>query len=124
MQINTAEQIILIEPHKLPLRPWMPKQWRQAVSGQRISLVIPDPVKRRCKKPAPLTPSELSIKHRRMPTADDRSPASAFNFVWAISDNFTSGKGKAESINPTSTGSAMSAPLMQRQASLSLTMLL
>ncbi|MFK5926429.1 MAG: phage terminase large subunit family protein [Desulfuromusa sp.] len=81
MQSNAAEQINLIEPHKLPLRPWMPKQWRQAVAGQRISLVIPGPVKRRCKKPAPLTPSELSIKYRRMPAAEGHPGAYRFEFA-------------------------------------------
>jgi phage terminase large subunit GpA-like protein len=68
--MNTAEQITLIEPQRLPVSSWMPARWRAAVSGQVVSLRIPDPVRRRCKKPKKMTPSELVYKHRRMDGQD------------------------------------------------------
>ncbi|MCK4620704.1 MAG: phage terminase large subunit family protein [Desulfuromonadales bacterium] len=81
MQSNTAEQIALVDAPKLPLRPWMPERWRRAVAGQRVTLRIVEPVKRRCKKPKPMTPSELSVKFRRMPSAEGHPGAYRFEFA-------------------------------------------
>lgn len=54
----------------LPLRPWLPPAWRAAVAGRCIELAIPAVVRRRVKRPAPIPPSEWSVRYRRMPGAD------------------------------------------------------
>lgn len=78
---NLAEQTTLVEQPKLRIRPWMPQRWRAAVSGRRVVLRICEPVKRRCKKPALLTPSALSLLHRRMPAAEGHPGAYRFEFA-------------------------------------------
>lgn len=57
-------------PRRLELRPWMPAAWRRALSGELVELRVPPSVRRRCLRPERLTPSEWSMKHRRMPAAD------------------------------------------------------
>lgn len=81
MQTNTAEQIALVEAPRMRIRPWMPKRWRAAVSGRRVALRICEPVKRRCRKPARMSPSELSLKYRRMPSAEGHPGAYRFEFA-------------------------------------------
>lgn len=55
---------------RLPLRPWLPPAWRRAAAGQVVELRIPDTVRRRCKKPKRIPPSQWNVRHRRMPAAD------------------------------------------------------
>lgn len=67
----TDLQPALLESQRLPLRPWMPPRWRRAVAGREVELRIPEPVRRRVRKPKTIPPpSEWSVKERRMPAAD------------------------------------------------------
>jgi len=67
---STAQQIALIEPRRLPLRPWLPASWRAAIAGREIELRIPASVRRRCLRPKFILPSEFSENYRRMPSID------------------------------------------------------
>jgi len=78
---NTAVQIQLVNkaPQQLPI--WLPRSWRTAASGQLVQLHIPRPVRRRCTKAKKMTPSELSVKFRRMPAAEANPGAYRIEFA-------------------------------------------
>lgn len=80
---NTAIDIQpeLIASRRLPLRPWLPPAWRRAVAGREVELRIPEPVRRRCKKPKRIAPSQWNVRFRRMPAADNHPGAYRVEFA-------------------------------------------
>jgi phage terminase large subunit GpA-like protein len=66
---NAAEQLSIID-QRMPVPAWFPRSWRNACAGQVVEVRVPAAARRRLHRPKKMTPSEVSMKFRRMPAAE------------------------------------------------------
>lgn len=69
---ESAAQPLLpgVGERRLPLPLWLPEGWRHALAGREVAVRVPEAARRRFQRLKRLPPSEWSVLHRRMPSAD------------------------------------------------------